>query len=198
MKFENLIETWNVNDPSMEQMDTNELLQSVRRESARIERAVRWRDRMELASAGLVIAVLIPLAIILPAPVSWGCAAMIASVLWVSGCLLAARKRRLREQNRPTRNLIDDLQRDANLIQQQVKLLSSVALWYLLPLGLGIGALVVSVEIASPGSNPRFLGFYVLITCATFIAVHWLNNRIASKQLRPRERSIRQLINDLG
>jgi hypothetical protein len=92
---------------------------------------------------------------------------------------------------------MEDLQKDAGLIQHQIQLLKGIIKWYLFPLALGMGAFVLSVEIADPAASSGFVWFYLAVTGALFGVAYWFNQRVVNQQLLPRKEAIDTLLLDL-
>jgi hypothetical protein len=170
-------------------VDISKLQTDFESRSRRMQRTLRFRDFGE-AVAGLVVALtLLALEHRLGGP-AWPIIVAIFLTLGVSAFFIFERIRVFRRRLGPDASLLNKVEWDLAELRRQRRLLSQVALWYLLPLFLA--ELCVTFTIASraqtwePQRNPLFLGGCVgfFLLCNGFV---WrLNARAVCRQLDPR------------
>ncbi|MDQ6808779.1 MAG: hypothetical protein M3Z64_05060 [Verrucomicrobiota bacterium] len=178
---------------------TPELICRLAKESARFDRKIFWRDAREWVATIFVVGMLLRFALIAPR-IHWPliAAALIACVPMVY-VTLGRRKRTRPNAAAPLR---EHLCESIAEVQHQFDLLTSVARWYLGPLGVSAAILLFDRFFSLPRSAPppvrHFLaGVFVigaLFTAAVFYAVWKMNQVAARKRLAPRLRRLRETL----
>lgn len=170
-------------------MSDAQLMELVLNRSARLERTLRRRDRRELVAAAVVLVLLAPALVVGP----WITRAGVLLIAAGSGLIfMRLRRARALPAPRPDRPLAEALRAEHARVNAQVRLLETVAWWYLAPLA--AGCVLVVGGVAGATLYTAAYAAAVLVVCA---AVYWLNREALRRDLRPRrtelERQIEQL-----
>ncbi len=88
--------------------------------------------------------------------------------------------------------VFDAVKVEVQKVENQIRLLKSVAWWYLLPLFVG----VMLHFWGSSASYPSKLG-YTTIVLALYVFIHWLNQRAVKKNLLPLKQGLNSLLHSL-
>jgi hypothetical protein len=120
----------------------------------------------------------------------------VASGLFVAAYIV---KSRIAVRFRPEGlSLADRLQQMILETEMQIGLLRSVLWWYLLPIAVGIIAMVLDRAAASPRKfDPFHLTNFLVIMSVLGVVVYWLNQRAVRKILEPRRSRLEQTLSDL-
>lgn len=187
MDFEQLGETWRKGTGAAGE-SPDQALQRVRQRSEELRRVVRRRDRLEIAVALVMLPLFGWLAVAGSNPVSRIGAAIVAIACLVIPFRLRAARR---AESDPGQPLLLQLRQELASVQAQDRLLSSVAWWYLLPLGVGVILFV-------GGSASRLMGAgYAVIVIAFYYWLYRLNQRAVRTELVPRARELQGWISHL-
>jgi len=116
-----------------------------------------------------------------------GCIVLIASAVFIAWKLIGS-KRRLPKAE-PDAPVFDAAKVELQKIENQIRLLKSIAWWYLLPLFVGVMMHYWGAA-ASFGSK---LGFSATVL-VVYIFIYWLNQRAVNKKLLPLKRELESLI----
>lgn len=174
--------------------EEKEVLMQVQKESAKLRRALLWRDAREVA-AGLLVVVATGYA-------SWqapgrlpklGAAAVLIAVVYTCFRLLATRRTgAAAARSAAAFPLAERLRREIAAVEGQIDLLRSVASWYVLPLAAGGAAWLVTLVPAMPlpawaraVAVAAVLAFCALLFWGVGKAVVALNRRAAEDDLVP-------------
>jgi len=199
MNFEALQKAWQSQDPGAKvTINTDVLLNEVRRNQQQFRVMIFWRDVREVVVAAFLTWLFLHWAI---RDREWSLYLLSFACLGVAIFMLADRWLQRKKQpvtNDPLRSCIE-----ASLIQvnHQIRLLKNVFWWYLLPFLVGFAALIGSVV-----WQTRHTGLDVIIFmtgCALFCGlvcwgVYWLNQFAVRKTLEPRRQELKTLLTSLN
>lgn len=179
-------------DPNME-----DVMHGVEVRARKLRRTVFWRDVREVLAALFVVPVFIYMAAKAPPHVAAGAYACAACALGVAAFLVVDRLR----QPQPARDAspADHLREALAGVEHQVWLLRNVFWWYLLPLDIGMAALVAGMFVDMPLPLPARLvvtGIAALIIGGVTVGVYWLNQRARRKQLEPQRDELLRLLRE--
>jgi Na+/melibiose symporter-like transporter len=175
-----------------------EQIEQVRRRADELARSVFWRDVREVGAGIVTTLFFMAFAAFFDGPVRWGAGTAALCTALVSAFILETRRRQRREDRQPRQSLREELGYQLRAVRRQYWLLRNITLWYLAPIAAGIGAFILSVQMATPKPDHGFLMFYVPFTLALLLAVRWLNHRAARKDILPRQRELEELIAEIG
>lgn len=202
MDFEQLQHAW-AQQPSVPQEDEGVRLRAVIDTAGRLQRRTRWRDYVELATAIGLAGVFVWIATL--APVAWPWFAAAGITLGV-GLVFVRERARVTPPVPAATDVRRGLELAIEQVDHQIRLLGSVTLWYLAPLGVVVvlvlvGALLgvkaeVSPEVWARG-RAGFIGAFagvMPIIAGLFWFVWWLNRRAVRAHLLPhRDELVRAL-----
>lgn len=180
-------------------LDTELLLNEVRRNERQFAATISWRDLREVGVSLVLVPVWVYLGVRQSLPWSWYM--VIPALLWIAGFMLADRVRQRPQQPAPGDDLHTCVKKSLAQVEHQIWLLRNVQWWYLLPLFVTL--LVWPVHHAW---NTRDNGWKTLGELAgmafTFVVVfgfiYWLNQCAVRKQLEPRRRELQALLKSLN
>jgi hypothetical protein len=163
-------------------------LEAVQQRATSLRRIVRRRDRIEIGVALLMLPLFGWLAIASRNDVSRAGAAIVA----VACALIPFRLRAARRpESDPGQPLLVRLRQELSQVEAQDRLLSSVAWWYLAPLGVGVILFV-------GGTASRTWGaVYAVVVIAVYTWLYHLNRRAVVTELQPRARELQDWISHL-
>src|ERR1019366_8604075 len=198
MNFEDLQKAWQSQDASAKvTIDSGVLLKEVRRNQQHFRATIFWRDVREVGVAAFMTWLFLHWAI---REREWALYLLSLACLGVGSFMLADRW--LQHKRRPITNDSVRACAEASLIQvkHQIWLLKNVFWWYLLPIQVGLGALICSV-----GWQARFAGLAVIIGLTAFAlvcglicwGVYRLNQFAVRKSLEPRRQQLETLLSGL-
>lgn len=190
MRFEDLERAWQHRESVVDRPPEPERqLAAVREKAGVLERTVRRRDLLETVIALLLLPVFAWFALRASHPLSRLGAAIIAAACVAIPLVLRRARRRDPDLGLP---VADFLRLELAFVLRQRRLLLTVPLWYLGPLGVG------AVLFFAGGSPSVWITAAYGIGVAAFCAaVWWLNRRAVTVELEPRERELRLWI-ELG
>ena len=198
MNFEDLQKAWQSQDAgAMVTINADVLLKEVRRNQQHFRATIIWRDVREVGVAAIMTWLFLHWAI---CDREWSLYLLAFACFAVGMFMLADRW--LQRKKRPVTN--DSVRScvEASLIQvnHQIWLLRNVFWWYLLPIQVGLGALILSVV-----WQARFAGLAVIIGLTAFAlvcglicwGVYRLNQFAVRKSLEPRRQELETLLSSL-
>jgi hypothetical protein len=209
MTFDELQKTWQKDAAGTKlTIDSNLLLQEVKRNKEHFESAIFWRDVREVAAGTLAILGFLGFAVFFFyrgfTLVALGSAVAALFVLWVVLFFIADRI--VQRKRRPSRDksLIACIEDSLRQLNHQIWLLKNVFWWYLLPPGIGV--LILTGSIAWQTWQRHAAGKPMLIAILenlAFVAlVFWvaylLNQRAVRKDLMPRKVELESLLKNLS
>lgn len=179
-------------------MDAGALLKQVRRSQQEFGQGILLRDIVEAGLSMLLIPVWVVMGMALSLPWTWHL--MIPALLWISGFIIVDRMRQRRRSSQPGEPLLRCLEESAVQVEHQIRLLRSVAWWYLTPLA--IPMLVFFVHVAWSRTSDwltaaAVAGSNSLFVVALYAFLYYLNQRAVRKQLEPRHEELLVMIASL-
>ncbi|WP_293750275.1 hypothetical protein [uncultured Paraglaciecola sp.] len=198
MKLDDLKANWKTaieSDNSTQ--DLSPVIELLVKETSKVDKSIKRRDRLEISIALLLIPVW-----------SWKLfysASLVQTTgLWIAivACLYIPYKLlKTKQINAPKDNsVMAFLQFEKIKIENQKKLLESVAVWYIAPLMVAIVLITAGATVDETGI-PRiteqlaiYYGFCVMLV----IGIYFLNKRAVKKQLLPLLDKIKQRISELN
>jgi hypothetical protein len=198
MKLDDLKANWKTaieSDNSTQ--DLSPMIELLVKETSKVDKSIKRRDRLEISIALLLIPVW-----------SWKLfysASLVQTTgLWIAivACLYIPYKLlKAKQINAPKDNsVMAFLQFEKIKIENQKKLLESVAVWYIAPLMVAIVLITAGATVDETGI-PRiteqlaiYYGFCVMLV----IGIYFLNKRAVKKQLLPLLDKIKQRISELN
>ena len=195
MNFEELQKAWQSQNPGATvTINADVLLKEVRRNQQHFRATIFWRDVREVGVAAFMTWLFLHWAI---RDREWSLYLLSFSCFGVGLFMLVDRwlqRRKRPVTNDPLRSCIE-----ASLLQvnHQIWLLKNVFWWYLLPIQVGLGALILSVV-----WQARFAGLAVIIGLTAFAlvcglicwGVYRLNQFAVKKNLEPRRQELESLL----
>ena len=198
MKLDDLKANWNAEIASDNcTQDLSPMIKLLAKETSKMDKSIKRRDILEISIALLLIPIW-----------SWKLfysASLVQSIgLWIAilACLYIPYKLiRAKQVEAPKDNsVMAFLQVEKTKIENQKKLLESIAVWYISPLMLAIVLITAGATVDELGI-PRlteqlaiYYGFCMLLN----IGIYFLNRRAVKKQLLPLLDKIKQRISDLN
>jgi hypothetical protein len=198
MKLDDLKANWNAEIASDNcTQDLSPMIKLLAKETSKMDKSIKRRDILEISIALLLIPIW-----------SWKLfysASLVQSIgLWIAilACLYIPYKLiRAKQVEAPKDNsVMAFLQVEKTKIENQKKLLESIAVWYISPLMLAIVLITAGATVDELGI-PRlteqlaiYYGFCMLLN----IGIYFLNKRAVKKQLLPLLDKIKQRISDLN
>jgi hypothetical protein len=198
MSFEDLQKAWQSQDAGAQvTLNADLLLKEVRRKQQQFRATIFWRDAREVGVAALLAWLFLHWAM---RDREWSLYLLSLACLVVGIFMLVDRW--LQRQARPAANAPVQACIEASLVQvnHQIWLLKNVFWWYLLPLQVGLGALIGSqVWHARHGGLAILLGLmgYTLFCGLVCWGVYHLNQCAVRKRLEPRRQELEALLASL-
>jgi hypothetical protein len=198
MKFDDLKASWQAKIESDKgAQDLTLMIKLLAKETSKVDKSIRRRDIIEISIALLLIPVW-----------SWQllhAASFVESIgLWIAilACLYIPYKliKAKRVDAPKDSSVMAFLQVEKVKIENQIKLLESIAVWYLSPLMLAIVLTTAGATIDESGM-PKIteqLAIYYGFCALLYIGIYFLNKRAAKKKLKPLLDKIKQRISDLN
>jgi hypothetical protein len=162
----------------------------VQERARELEAIVRRRDLIETVAALLVLPVFGFFALRPGELLVRAGAAIVALACIAIPIVLKLARRRRPDLGQPVATF---LRLELDLVLRQRRLLLTVPLWYLLPLGAGV---ILFFAGASP--SPWLTAAYAAVVVVFFAALWRLNRRAVTSELEPRERELRLWIELAG
>lgn len=187
MEFDQLGDAWRRRQAGAD-ASPMEALAAVQRRALEIRRVVRIRDRIEIGVALVLLPLFGWLAVAGQSDVSRLGAAIVAIACVVIPLKLRAARRPEADPGQP---LLARLRQELAQIEAQDRLLSSVAWWYLAPLGIGVILFVGGM------ASPLWGGVYAVVVITLYTWIHQLNRRAVRAELHPRARELQGWISHL-
>jgi phosphoglycerol transferase MdoB-like AlkP superfamily enzyme len=199
MNFEDLQKTWQAqNAAATVTINTDVLLNEVRRNQRSFGATIFWRDAREVASCFLLTVLFL----------SWGVQQHEWSLDFLAFCCFGVgvffvadrviQRRRQPAKNAALQNCLEDSLCE---VRHQIWLLKNIFWWYLLPVLVGISAVVASKLWHQRHQAPtNLLGLavvYLLVYGLVYGGVYWLNQYVVRKQLEPRRQELEALLASL-
>ena len=195
MNFEELQKAWQSQNPGATvTINADLLLKEVRRNQHHFWMTIFWRDAREVGAAAFLTWLFFHWAI---RDREWSLYLLSFSCFGVGLFMLVDRwlqRRKRPVTNDPLRSCIE-----ASLLQvnHQIWLLKNIFWWYLLPVLVGLGILIVS-QICKSRHNGSygviFLTGYALFCVLFFWGVYWFNQYAVRKGLEPRRQELESLL----
>ena len=185
-------DAWQADAPSGDQgaIPEEQLLRHVKAEAEAFDERIRRRDRREMIAAGLVF---LFFATMLLDP-SWLVRIGALIVMGSSGGIVwvLRRARRGEQAPAPDRPLAERIRAEREKVDTQIRLLETVLWWYIAPMAVGLGLVVLGDD----GLSWFTLGYgaAVAVFCAV---VYVLNQRTVRRSLRPRRETWTRLLRRL-
>ena len=198
MKLDDLKANWKTaieSDNSTQ--DLSPMIELLVKETSKVDKSIKRRDRLEISIALLLIPVwswkLFYSASLVQTTGLW---IAIVACLYIPYKLLKAKQIHAPKDN----SVMAFLQFEKIKIENQKKLLESVAVWYIAPLMVAIVLITAGATVDETGI-PRiteqlaiYYGFCVMLV----IGIYFLNKRAVKKQLLPLLDKIKQRISELN
>jgi phosphoglycerol transferase MdoB-like AlkP superfamily enzyme len=199
MNFEDLQKTWQAQDACAQvTINAEVLLKEVRRNQRSFGATIFWRDAREVASC-LFLTVFF---------LSWGIQQREWSLDFLAFCCFGVgvffvvdrliQRRRQPAKNASLQNCLEDSLRE---VRHQIWLLKNIFWWYLLPVLVGIGAVVASkLWHQRHQALTNLFGaaaIYLLVYGLVYWGVYWLNQYAVRKTLEPRRQELESLLASL-
>jgi hypothetical protein len=191
MSFDDLQRTWQSQGEARLRVKPELLLAEVRRNQRTFKATIFWRDFREVFVA-IVMAIFFAFQGFNGN--GWAWVFLGGTCLFVGGYILVDRFRRRGWTARFGDSLLGCVEASLEDVEHQIWLLRNVFWWYLLPLAVGMGVVLVSMAIDTedlPGWI-RWTGFAVFtVFCAlVFAGVYWVNQVAVRKELEPRRHEL--------
>lgn len=177
-------------EPRDAAMSDTQILELVKRRSRAFDTQIRRRDRIEAITAVVVAVLFLPALLSAPWLARAGALVMLAAIAFILVKLNRARSIRTPEDSdRPLSELLNS---ERAKVDAQIRLLESVAWWYIVPPG--IGAIMVVVGLVGIS---WFTLVYAVFVVAISVWIYRLNQRAARHDLRPRREELVRLLEQL-
>lgn len=201
MNFEDLKIIWDAETarPSYT-LDEEALHRIVRQRSHSFWKKILFRDALEIGAGIVMFWYFLRQAIRMVAYNGGALSALSVSffvtaigVAFVASFLFVSRQRQKRREERFDESIQGNLQKLLSNVSHQIRMLSNVAWWYLLPLVPG-AILFIAATADEEGINPWVQG---LIVALIFGGILWLNLWAVRKDLAPQKRELEALLSEL-
>ncbi len=197
MKFDDLKTGWKTEvEQAGEQQDLTSLVESLEKETNKLDKSVKRRDFMEISIALLLIPVwawkLFSSASLLQTIGLW---VAIIACLYIPYKLLKARQ----VESAKDDSLLSFLFVEKSKLEKQKQLLESVASWYLGPLTLAIILITAGARVDETGlpQISQQLAFYYLFVAVLYVGIYFMNKTAAKKKFAPLIDKVDQKIREL-
>jgi hypothetical protein len=198
MKFDDLKASWQSKIESDKgAQDLTLMIKLLAKETSKVDKSIRRRDIIEISIALLLIPVW-----------SWKllhAASLVQSIgLWIGilACLYIPYKlvKAKRVDAPKDSSVMAFLQVEKVKIENQIKLLESVAIWYLSPLMLVIVLVSAGARVDESGipQITEQLAVYYGFCTLLYVGIYFLNKRAVKKKLKPLLDKVKQRIRDLN
>jgi hypothetical protein len=181
---------FNSNKEQRIEINSEKLMESLNQKVLNMDKLLKRRDRLEIYVAICMMPLFVWRLVISPQLLARIGAAIIAGAcLLVILKLVSARRVNLKEEiaSATQYHLMVSLLR----VQKQIKLLSTVLWWYLLPFFIGVVCLFYSYSITFTSK-----AVYTIIVAALYSYIYYLNRRALKKHLKPLERNIKKALDE--
>jgi hypothetical protein len=197
MNFDDLRAGWKTEvEQTSQQVDLTKVIESIKKETGKVDKSVKRRDILEISIALLLIPVWV-----------WKLfysVSLIQTVgLWVAifASLFIPYKMLKAKQVEAPKNdsLLSFLTVEKVKLKNQKNLLETVAVWYIAPLMLSIFLITLGARVNSDGIPEVTLSLVIYyVACALLsVGVYFLNKRAARRQFTPLLDKVEQRIKEL-
>jgi hypothetical protein len=181
-------------------VDLAKLRETFDLKSRQFARTLWLRDWLETGAGGVV---LVFMAVIWwhQGRSGWPIGVAMALVTGVMAFFVRERCRARKARPAPDALLLVRLDADLAELRHQRHLLGTVASWYLVPLGMAI--VLVSITLSrrqpawNPAGSPIFLGAYLAFVAGLLVWVWWVNRRAVKQRVEPRLAELQKLRDEL-
>jgi hypothetical protein len=199
MSFEEFQKAWQSQETGTTiKIDSNLLLNEVRRNKDSFEASIFWRDVREVGAALLVCAFSVYSVI---KDHFWPVLLLIPGVLFVAVYLIVDRRIQKRKLPVPSETLLGYLTESLNQVNHQIRLLKNVFWWYLLPILICIVLFTTWIHwsFRGMGAFPLIcsLAKSLIITIIVNVGIYYLNQWAVKADLEPRKKELEQLLDSL-
>jgi hypothetical protein len=199
MNFEDLQKAWQSQDPSAQvTINADVLLKEVRRNQQNFRAGLFWRDLREVGVAAFLTWLFLHWAI---RDRAWPLYLLALACFGVGSFMLADRWFQRKKQPAPSNSVRSCVEGSLVQVNHQIWLLRNVFWWYLLPIQVGLGALICSVvwQLRHAGLAV-ILGLmgYALVCGLLCWGVYKLNQYAVRKTLEPRRQELETLLSSLN
>ena len=179
-------------------MDTELVLEDVRRKQQCFTAGIYWRDVREVGLSLLMVPMWIYLGVKHSSPWTWY--STVPALLWIAGYMLVDRMHHKRHSPEPGEPLRQRVESSLAEVEHQIGLLRNVLWWGLLPLVLAFLAFFGQAA-WQERSGGRWTALAISIVVAlggiVFAAIYWLNQYSVRTELEPRRRELETLLRSL-
>jgi Ca2+/Na+ antiporter len=197
MKLDDLKAGWKAEvKQSSAAIDLTNVIKSIEKETSKLDRTVKRRDILEISIAILLIPVWVWQLFVVDNLIQ-----IIGLLVAIFACLFIPYKMIKAKQVEPQKDnsVLAFLEVEKIKLENQKKLLESIAVWYIAPLMLAIVLFTAGAttnEAGIPQIDESLAIYY--FSCALFsVGVYWLNKRSAKKQFAPVLNKVNQRIKEL-
>ncbi len=195
MKFEDLQKTWQSKDANAKvTINTDMLLKEVRHNQQQFRAMILWRDVREVGVAFLLTLFFLHQGM---RHHDWTDYLLAFAGFGVGNFMVVDRLIQRRKQPVANDSLKSCIESSLLQVNHQIWLLKNVFWWYLLPVLVGLGILIVSQIWKSRHDGPFgiiFLTGYALFCALFFWGVYWFNQYAVRKGLEPRRQELESLL----
>jgi hypothetical protein len=179
-------------------IDTDVLLQEVRRKQQQFDTMILFRDMREVGVGIVLIPIWIGLGWKVALPWTWWL--MLPGLIWIVGFMLIDRRLHRRRPNAPGEPLRQHVERALSQVEHQIWLLRNVWWWYLLPIALPMFAFFGQGSWENRADG--WLAWLVLAVASVvvggvFVFIYWLNQVAVRSSLNPRRQELETLLASL-
>ena len=197
MKFDDLKTGWKTEvEKTGKQQDLTHLVESLEKETKKLDKSIKRRDIMEISIALLLIPVwawkLFYSASLLQTIGLW---IAIVACIYIPYKLLKARQ----VESAKDDSLLAFLSVEKSKLEKQKELLETIAIWYLSPLMVAIVLITAGSKVDDAGvpQISEQLMVYYLFCGVLYVGVYFLNKRAAKKKFAPLLDRVNQQIQEL-
>lgn len=194
MNDDALKKLWRQQSLRAPELSPAQLISAMQKQTTQLRRTVDARDVLELVVCAVVV-------------FAFGCSfffsharepvSRLGDLIVIAGSIFVAFKliyvRRTTPPAPAGATVVESLRAELNAVRAQSRLLSSIAWWYLLPLGLGIFVCTWGSFTGGLGSFV-FNAIYTIGVIALYACIYRLNQRARAKQLSPVEAQLQSLL----
>jgi hypothetical protein len=174
------------------ELNAERFIYSTRRNISRMEKQIKWRDRREISACIFMSILFSWLLCVVPTVLGkTGMGILVASCLFTIFKIIDARKNKMQEDD--TSEIKQHLVIALSQVRQQINLLTKVLWWNLLPFYIGIICFLFSL--------PMSFAMKAILSCSIallYMCIYNLNLNAVKKQLRPLEKDIIKVLNELS
>jgi hypothetical protein len=197
MKFDDLKTGWKTEvEKTGKQQDLTRLVESLEKETKKLDKSIKRRDIMEISIALLLIPVwawkLFYSASLLQTIGLW---IAIVACIYIPYKLLKARQ----VESAKDDSLLAFLSVEKSKLEKQKELLETIAIWYLSPLMVAIVLITAGSKVDDAGvpQISEQLMVYYLFCGVLYVGIYFLNKRAAKKKFAPLLDRVNQQIQEL-